>query len=1306
MTRYILLYAALLMTACKDNSRWIPQQNEYRHHWLLSPEAGYELNHVYLDTAGNAWAIGTSGIIRHRAKGGQWVTEDLPVQGVMLFCIGGRGKEVWAAGEDGVILYKKKNRPWVLQKQPAGLVDLRAMYVSSQDVYLAGSWGTILHKTANGEWLQENKNEENVNFVKIKGLPGDLYIIGNPHTILHKTNNTGWKKEACPLVTGSLIDIYAQTGHVYISGDSGLLLHKTASQPWTIEKTPAGGNMLFALYGWDNQIWAAALNGMVLHKAGQSNWTITYQNDSLIFSGMYGRQRDLWITAYNGVILHKHEHEAWQQESAGKKNTLLFDITGNGTDMAAVGLNEAMLHRNGKGRWIAANTLLPPAGLSGVYAQDNEIWVSARDGAILHKKGSDRWRQEQTGTVNFELKNGYRFGDETWLIGKPGVILYKKGRQPWTTQFSNPQNGPLYSIYGYKDELWVVGSNDIVLHKKSGALKWVQDFENKHLNFYTDIIGSADDLWAVGGKGAILHKKINDSLWQQETIDADALRGVANMHLHVIRKQGPDMWAAGSAGTILHKKENQPWKRVPVHAPLADFKYLEADGDNIWAVGNADKKGIVVHKNARDQWHKEEFPGKTLGKILLHKGIFILTATGYLYSPRGSTAFMEKTVTDRFNKKLIGAALVDTTLYLLNEQAIATLRQGEKLYPALRQIRYFRNSWFDRDSLEVQLLIQSPPKGKRKDLRAINVTMTARPFNRLQDAATGFAPVYGRFRIIDTTDNNITLSARFEITKTFKIIPDSDAADKLAVRVYVHSESAGITESFMLYDEAGHPYITIHPLQLHLQPWQRIGAGFLLLYLLPAFFCWRFFPLRFLRLHRSNFFSELAGWPAPLGSIMNVLHKIITLNGLPYSTRVQNAWLRKYHERMCANYLISEITKQKNDYVPLPLRINDPASGELVDKPNEKLLDKIFKPKQTIVQIIGQGGAGKTTLAVVIGRWLTQRAQHLPVNKIQMPVIIEPETTNLVQAITAQLKAQLDEDFIPEQLISAMLEKQRLVVIVDALSERSKETQEYITGIQGQVPANALIITTRQKLPVKVKEDTCLYVSPLNSKNLMHFITADLAHRVNHPVKAWRRQIAFAGKIVQLFEKNNLIAAITPILVKLLIDNALSRVNEHTGFETVMKNFPHYIPQVYYQYLGRVQPINKNAGNFLHDYQVVEVAEVMAKLSLGKNFIPCDFKEWEAQALFMNDPQYKDINPIQRFIDNGIVSRRQSLGSYLRFNLDTLAEYVGASRLYDEHRHDAGKLKALMHTVEQLGPEAAGFKQAFEQVKAYKAMHG
>jgi hypothetical protein len=90
-------------------------------------------------------------------------------------------------------------------------------------------------------------------------------------------------------------------------------------------------------------------------------------------------------------------------------------------------------------------------------------------------------------------------------------------------------------------------------------------------------------------------------------------------------------------------------------------------------------------------------------------------------------------------------------------------------------------------------------------------------------------------------------------------------------------------------------------------------------------------------------------------------------------------------------------------------------------------------------------------------------------------------------------------------------------------------------------------------------------------------------------------------------------------------------------------------------------------------------------------------------AIAQQFPELKSIDPIQRFIDNGILTQRKELlDHYLRFNFDSLAEYIGAARLFDEHAVDETMLADFKAHINSLGAKAAGFNVAFGQVIEYK----
>jgi hypothetical protein len=115
-----------------------------------------------------------------------------------------------------------------------------------------------------------------------------------------------------------------------------------------------------------------------------------------------------------------------------------------------------------------------------------------------------------------------------------------------------------------------------------------------------------------------------------------------------------------------------------------------------------------------------------------------------------------------------------------------------------------------------------------------------------------------------------------------------------------------------------------------------------------------------------------------------------------------------------------------------------------------------------------------------------------------------------------------------------------------------------------------------------------------------------------------------------------------------------------------------------------------------------QVVEHFGYLSLDKNYIPQDFDNAAAQQqLRIGVPGVNPTLAINRLVDNGIVYRKNNLGSfYLRFSLDTMAEYVAAA-YYFKQKKEENKLKEFGEEVLRLDDDAKGFKLAFQEVLQY-----
>lgn len=323
-----------------------------------------------------------------------------------------------------------------------------------------------------------------------------------------------------------------------------------------------------------------------------------------------------------------------------------------------------------------------------------------------------------------------------------------------------------------------------------------------------------------------------------------------------------------------------------------------------------------------------------------------------------------------------------------------------------------------------------------------------------------------------------------------------------------------------------------------------------------------------------------------------------------------------------------------------------------------------------------------------------------------LPIWVDEELDADKKALSAvvlgKLRAALPEEELEEEFCLALLKKQRVLVIVDRVSERSPSTQHYIETIYRSARIGCLILTSRSLLPVEGAKSTVVYPQPLDSKTLLHFMTALLnssssstvsEDAARTPFSNIREQLSLGERLATLLgltsaegEKD---IPLVPLHVRLFVEEAIRLTHEHKSLD----NLPLSLPEVYFRYLRRVNPEDPSVPNFLDGDRMLKTAQRLGKFAIGEDFIPKEFSR-DAALLALKDVGEKlndSCDPIARLILNGIIIKKPGgLATLLRFSLDPVAEFLAAAQYAAEAGADANQWDSLLRDSKS----ASGFRTA------------
>jgi hypothetical protein len=1065
-----------------------------------------------------------------------------------------------------------------------------------------------------------------------------------------------------------------------VVGAGGTILHYAAGQ-WQPE-TSGTTSHLFSIFGLSDgsQLWAVGGEGTIVHYAA-GRWQPETSGTEIYLLSIFGLSdgSQLWAVGGRGTILH-YAGGRWQPETSGTTSDLrsIFGLS-DGSQLWAVGELGTILHY-ATGQWKPETSGTPNDILSIFGLSDgSQLWAMGRAGTILHY-AAGQWKPETSGTLkNLSSIFGLNDGSQLWAVGAGGTILHYTAGQ-WKAENSGTPN-QLSSIFGLGDgsQLWAVGAGGTILHYTAGQWK----AENSGTtNFLSSIFGLSDgsQLWAVGGGGTILHYA--GGQWKPET------SGTTN-HLFSIfgLSDGSQLWAVGGQGTIVHYAAGrwQPETSGTTNNLYSIFGLN--DGSQLWA---AVSTGTILHY-ASGHWKQET--SRTPNDLY---SIFGLNNGSQLWAVRSNGTILYYSA-GQWSPEVGGATNPLDSFFGLSDgsQVWAVGRNGIILHAVRRSTSFVSEVRLSPKvpGAELQVRIVEPKTGTTDPITVTAYGQNEHNFEKKAESepinAPGRPPKEGQ-------------------PWTFDFNPAKDIGVEPGQKAYLRIQLEQGSHKAYYYAE-----LTYDPYRIFLDHWALtlgVSAVIVLLFTLTTLLFVR--PLLLLYFYRRlKLYQVVEQIQVPgLGQLLQFVLKLTVLPWFVTHRRTLSAWAQANRHRAAAGWEASHHAPMTSDvgsanlsipYVALPVVVKD-VSARTLDQPTAEDLEVLFSARRSVVQIAGPGGGGKTTLAKHIGDFALAAGEIGAFKSCRLPIWIDEDFTDLRGVVRRKINGWFDSGGdIEDILLNALLEKGLLLVMVDRVSERKAETQDYLCKVHGSVRCNALLITTRQPLAMEIAEQRLVFPQALDSGTLLRFMLQIIEHLSageggeNKPFQTAKSQTDLANRLADLIEVKIATAEgakevpILPLPVVLFVSDAVAQVKQGRSLEEL----PHNLPDVYANYLRRVNPKLPGTLNAMSDGDMLRVAKALARLALGSDFIPKEFTEEKGRAFLETEgpKMAAGIDPLRRLIDNGVlITRVRGATTYMRFALDPVAEFLAAEAHFDKCD---GKKECLDKLLED-SKSAQGFHNA------------
>lgn len=438
--------------------------------------------------------------------------------------------------------------------------------------------------------------------------------------------------------------------------------------------------------------------------------------------------------------------------------------------------------------------------------------------------------------------------------------------------------------------------------------------------------------------------------------------------------------------------------------------------------------------------------------------------------------------------------------------------------------------------------------------------------------------------------------------------------------------------------------------------------------------------------HGVNRFTD----PKDLASLVQQALSALQLPGpssakKTYTPADLDAWVAQHHQALERAFCAIPSVQLRRVHVPLDVRLtlagSDAPSEPMLLQP-EHLEPVLADGSAHVLLISADGGAGKTSLAFRIARWLMEGK---PDGVRRLPVLIETalaEGETVAARLGNWLKGQLESDSggLDPALLEALLRHKRLIPILDHVSELPEAARQRLVL---NLPAG-LVIATSRSLDDGYRERPLSRIEPLQiaTDRLQSFFLDYLRQQGQGEVLKDDDLVPAQNQLRRIVGNK----PITALLAQMFIDDVIAKRRQGLLAGSV--------PELMLSYVVRVDTpsdpgMRQRAGLTIDGPMVQRALKVLALASHRQGaggrplFQPVEFPLWladraleaaEGMDLKQGD-QRKAL--LSYLIDLNLLRTPGADQSWLRFPLDPLADYLAALRQLERLEADSAGDGAL-----------------------------